>query len=482
VTPREYVEIVRERWRYILAGLLIGLVAAITAINVLPREYAASVTVMLTPVLAPGVANPGGASEKAGISGQRIDIYEELLRSTRLSRDVISTLRLNVTPEALTDRIAVSTTPNSVLLTATVTDPSADQATVIANTLADQFIKNVAEIEQGVDQARPPSVAGKVFEAAQPPAALVAPRPLLYVLVGLEIGLVLGLGAALLRHALDPQIRRRGQLEDILQVPVLGIIGRDWTVPSLVMYGRDDQLAEAFRQLRTNMQFLINSCGHKVILVASATSGEGRSLTICKLGFTLAEAGLRVLIVDADLRRPSIAKSLGIDSSTGLAQVLMGHDSVEDAIQPAGPTLDVLPSGPIPPNPSELLVSPEMIDLLATVRDRYDAVLVDSAPVLPVTDAAVLAQRVDGVVLVARHGHVVVQDIQAAKDVLKAVHARILGSVLTLVPRASMRKRPGARRAGPVTMPESIVAKALSLAKAARWPSTSESVPPGRNG
>jgi capsular exopolysaccharide synthesis family protein len=484
VTPREYVEVVRERWRYIVACVILGLAAAAVAIYLVPREYAASVTVMLTPQLAPGVSNPGGASEKADISGQRIDIYEELLSSTRLTRAVITTLHLTTTPEALADRIAVTTTPNSVLLTATVEDPSADQATVIANTLADQFIKNVAQIEQGTDQTRAPTLSGKVFEAAQPPADLITPRPLLYLLVGLEIGLVLGLGAALLRHALDPRVRRRGQLEDVLRAPVLGVLGRDWTVPSLVMYGRDDKVAEAFRQLRTHVQLMISGRGQKVILVTSATSGEGRSLTTCKLGFTLAEAGLRVLILEADLRRPSIAKSLEIDKSIGLAGLLIHHDPVDEVVQPVGQRLDVLVSGPVPANPSELLSSGEMTDLLSMFRERYDAVLIDTAPVLPVTDAVILAQRVDGVVLVARYGHTAIEDLRAAKAALDAVSARVLGSVLTLVPRRSMRRltggklRPPDRRTGEASMIESVVGKAMAIARPAYWSSAGDALPP----
>lgn len=474
VTPREYVEIVRERWRYIVACLLLGLAAATAAIYLAPREYAASVTVMLTPQLPPGVPNPGGATEKADISGQRIDVYEQLLRSTRLAGDVITTLRLaNVTPDSLAARTAVTTRPNSVLLTATVSDPSADQAIEIANTLADQFIKNVAVIEQGSDPARAPAVAGRVFEAAQAPAELVTPRPLLYLLVGLEIGLVLGLGAALVRHSLDPRITRKRQLEDVLHAPVLGVLGRDWTVPSLIMYGRDDRLAEAFRQLRTTVQFMITGHGRKVILVTSAASGEGRSLTACKLAFSLAETGLRVLVVDADLRGPSIAGILEVDGSVGLTQVLMRRETVDEVIQPVAAMVDVLVSGPVPANPSELLGSTEMAELLPLLRERYDAVLVDAAPVLPVTDAVVLAQRVDGVIIVARYGHAVVQDIQAVKDALTAVSARILGSVLTLVPRKSMRRctggkrRPLARRTGQAPAPESLAGEAAPVAEPA---------------
>jgi capsular exopolysaccharide synthesis family protein len=434
VTPREYIDVVRERWRFIVAALLLGLGAAAAAIYLVPREYAASATVIVSPQ--PG-ADPTGSSDDAEISGQRLGIYGELLNSTRLTRDVVSDLRLATTPEELAGRIAVTTSPDSVLLTATVTDRTPDGAVSIANAVADQFIRNVAEIEQPADPLRPPPVVGKVFEAAQPPADQVAPRPSLYLALGVVLGLVLGIGSALLRHALDFRIKNRRQLEESLRAPVLGIMGRDPKIPSspLVMYGAPrTPLAEAFRQLRTNVQFVDVDRRHKVILVTSATAGEGRSTTVCNLGLALAEAGTRVLVVDADLREPAIARCLSIDGSVGLTDVLANRIPVGRALQAVGPTLDVLPSGVIPPNPSELLGSNRMVNLLATLREKYDVILIDAAPLIPVTDAAVLAPRVDGVLVVVRHGRTVVHEVQAAKDALDAVSGRILGSVLTMVP------------------------------------------------
>ena len=125
----------------------------------------------------------------------------------------------------------------------------------------------------------------------------------------------------------------------------------------------------------------------------------------------------------------------------------MDHALVDKAIQPVRPTIDALVSGRVPENPSELLGSGAMTEFLSMVRERYDVVLVDTAPVLPVTDAVILAQRVDGVVLVARHGHTVIADIEAAAEALNAVSAHILGSVLTLVPRRSTRRRDAGMRA-----------------------------------
>ncbi len=348
-----------------------------------------------------------------------------------------------MTPEQLAGRISVTTTPDSALITATVTDDSSTVAVQIANAIGDAFVKNVAEIEQPADPTRRPSVAAKVFQPAQAPADLVAPRPTLYAIFGVVLGLLAGFGAAVVRSALDTRVKGRNQLEEMLGSPVLGIIGRDPKIRQspLVMYGAPHTpLAEAFRQLRTNVQFTDIDRQRKSILVTSATSGEGRTTTVCNLGLALAEAGARVVIVDADLRNPAIAACLGIEGTPGLTDVLLNAVSLEEAVHPIGPTLDALPSGLCPPNPSELLGSDRMADLLMALRRRYDIVLIDTAPLLPVTDAAVLAPNVDGVLVLARHGQAHVQDVVAARDALHAVSARILGSVLTMVPRVGTRK------------------------------------------
>ncbi len=437
MTPREFVDIARERWRFIVAGLLLGLVAAGLAIYLVPREYSASVTMIVsTQPVDPTIPAPTGSDE---VSAQRISTYVELARSKRLASDVILALRLPDTPEQLANRIAVTTTPDSALITAAVTDGSSDQAVNIANAIGSAFIKDVGEIEQPADPARRPSIVAKVFQQAQPPADLVAPRPSLYVVFGVVLGLLVGFGAAVVRSALDTGVKSRSQLEEILRVPVLGIIGRDRKIRSspLRMYGASHTpLAEAFRHLRTNVQVGALDRRRKTILVTSATSGEGRTTTVCNLGLTLAKAGARVVIVDADLRNPSIARCLGISPTPGLTDVLDATESVKSAVRPVGPTLDALPSGICPPNPSELLGSKRMTDLLASLRDMYDVVLIDTAPLLPVTDAAVLAPRVDAVLVVVRHGRTHVQDVYEARDTLHAVSARILGSVLTMARHA----------------------------------------------
>jgi len=441
MTPREFIDVARERWRSIVAGLLVGVFAAVLATYLVPREYSASTTVIVATQPDPAAPVSAGSDE---VSAQRISTYVELMRSRRLASEVIAVLGLPETPEQLANRIAVTTTPDSALITAAVTDGTSERAVRIANAVGDAFVKDVAAIEQPVDPARRPPVVAKVFQPAQAPADLVAPRPALYLVFGVVLGLLIGFGVAAVRNALDTRVKSRRQLETTLGVPVLGTISRDRKVRSspLRIYGASHTpLAEEFRQLRTNVQVYALDRQRKSILVTSATAGEGRTTTVCNLGLTMAKAGARVVVIDADLRSPSIARYLGVPSTPGLTDVLEVGLPVESAVRPVGQMLDALPSGLCPPNPSELLGSQQMADLLASLREKYDVVLIDTSPLLPVTDAAVLALRVDAVLVVTREGRTDVQDVQAARDALGVASGKVLGSVLTMVRDTGSRRR-----------------------------------------
>lgn len=189
--------------------------------------------------------------------------------------------------------------------------------------------------------------------------------------------------------------------------------------------------SEAFRVLRTNLQFLGLDKPLKSILVTSGTPGEGKSTVTANLAVAFAQTGAEVCLVDADLRRPMVAKMFGLDNYTGLTSALIGQGGVEKAVRKTEiPGLSVITSGPIPPNPAELLGSGRMGRLLEELENRFEMVLIDSPPVLAVTDAAVLAPKVGGVLMVARAGQVARQQAAHAKDALEAVKARVLGVVL----------------------------------------------------
>ena len=194
-------------------------------------------------------------------------------------------------------------------------------------------------------------------------------------------------------------------------------------------------VSEAYRTLRTNIQFGALDRAIKTIMVTSAGPGEGKSTTIANLAIAFAQAGHKCLLIDADLRRPVLHKVFGLDQRRGLSAVLVGKVELAEAIQSvkAVPGLQVLPSGPLPPNPAEMLGSKQWQGLLQEMRESFDLVLIDAPPVIAVADASILAPQTDGVILVLDAGSVPRQAAQQAKDQLDKVSTRFLGAVLNNV-------------------------------------------------
>lgn len=192
---------------------------------------------------------------------------------------------------------------------------------------------------------------------------------------------------------------------------------------------------EAYKSLRTNLQFLLRKESCKKLCVVSGTAGEGKSITTLNLAISLAESGQRILLIDADMRLPTQARLLVEKVSPGLSNVLAGLSSAEEAIRKnIYPGLDLIFAGDVPPNPSELLGSPEMLELLEKQSENYDYILVDTPPVGIVTDACVLAPHLDGVLLLVRQGHAKKEEVRQSVRKLQMAGARILGYVFNAVP------------------------------------------------
>ncbi|HWL77094.1 CpsD/CapB family tyrosine-protein kinase, partial [Microbacterium sp.] len=236
---------------------------------------------------------------------------------------------------------------------------------------------------------------------------------------------------------LDTRISGARDLAAVSDRPLLGTIPFEKRAKERPLVVQDDPLsvrAEAFRTLRTNLQFL-DLDNRSSFVITSSEPGEGKTTTLINLATVLADAGRRVAVVDADLRRPRVATHLGIEGGAGLTDVLIGRASPEELLVPwRTRNLRVLPAGRIPPNPSELLVSTQMRALLADLEREFEIVLVDAPPLLAVTDAAVLAKATAGAIVVVAAGRTKSARLTAALETLQAVDARTAGLVLTMVP------------------------------------------------
>ena len=248
---------------------------------------------------------------------------------------------------------------------------------------------------------------------AEVPASPVRPKPARNGLLGLVMGLIAGVGLAFLRDYLDDSIKEKEDLERVAgSAPTLGLIPMvpDWKdrKDSMVVSSTDPKspVAEAYRTLRTSIQFMGLDRPMRTIQVSSPAASEGKSTTISNLAVALAKAGQRVVIVCCDLRRPRVHEFFGLSNSIGFTSVLLGDVPLASALQQVEgiDRLEVLASGPVPPNPSELLSGRWTVEVLTEVQAHADVVLIDCPPVLPVTDAAVLSGRVDATLLVATAG------------------------------------------------------------------------------
>ncbi|HET9501815.1 MAG TPA: CpsD/CapB family tyrosine-protein kinase [Marmoricola sp.] len=232
-------------------------------------------------------------------------------------------------------------------------------------------------------------------------------------------------------------------MEKILDRPVLTSVGHDGEVakhPLITDASSHAPRVEAFRLLRTNLQFLNLDRTPRSIVITSPLPGEGKTSTAVNLAIALAQTGRRVLLLDADLRRPKAAAMLGLERSVGFTTVLVGRAELKDAIQRhSGSGIHFLASGPIPPNPTEVLQSNTARGLLDRLAEMYDMVIIDTPPLLPVSDAAILARDVDGAILVVRHGKTSKEQVRQTGQRLSQVDARLLGVAVNMTPRRGGR-------------------------------------------
>ncbi len=426
---RDYLRIIRKGWPLILAFVVLGSAVGVGITRATTPVYQASVQIFVATATSD---DPSQLAQGNTFSQAQVQSYISIANAPTVTVPVIEQLKLNVTAEQLADEITADAPVGKVLINLQVTDHDPRMAADIANALAAQFNLVVAQTAQTNGKA---VVKLTVIHPATVPTSPIAPNKLINIGLGFVIGLLLGLGFVVLREVLDNTVKGPADFEP-LGVPVLGYVPFDKRTAKVPIAFRGDahgSRSESYRQLRTNMQFVDIDNPPRIIAVTSPMPGDGKSTTAINLAAALAEAGFRVCLIEADLRRPSLAKSLGLVGDVGFTTVLIGQAPIESVLQNAGANLAVLTSGPVPPNPSELLISANARRVITEIASNVDYTIIDTAPLLPVSDGAEIAAIAEATLIVVRAGKTTTEQVDRSVAALDKVGKRPVGVILNML-------------------------------------------------
>lgn len=360
--------------------------------------------------------------------------YAQLATSSRVLDPVIEDLGLDVDAHELAKHVEVMSPTNTVILSVQAAAGAPDRAAQIANAIAEQLADAVQEVSPRSAEGAP-SITASIVDAAESPRFQVSPNKPRDTILATAVGFLTGIAAALVYGVLDTRMPNAAALKTAVPLPVLGSISR---VPGgkrgvglLVAQEPLGRASEEFRRVRSALTYAGVSERLQRIMVTSTSEREGKSTFSANFALTLAEARSRVLLIDADFRKPRIADLFGVEGAVGLTSVLLGDASFEQArIERKGTTLDLLPAGTIPPNPSEMLASEAMRQLIDAVTPQYDYIIIDSPPILSVADANLTSPLVDGAVLVVDAGRTRQSQLAHAVTSFETAGGRIAGAVL----------------------------------------------------
>lgn len=431
---RDYLRVLRRGWLLIVIVTVAALAASLAYSLVKTPEYEAVSKVYVSTQSASSVTD---LNQGNTFTQQVVQSYSDIVTTPIVLTPVIQELSLSTSESMLAEQVTATAAVDTVVIEISVSDKSAKQAAAIANAVSSSFTAVVERLTpSSADGAK--SVKVTVVQRASVPFSPSSPKIPLNTVLGLLVGLVLGIAAAFLRTVLDTRIHGVHDVQILTDTPILGGIAFDANAPLRPLIVQDDPRsprAESFRFLRTNLQYLDYGDRPRSFVFTSAIEGEGKTTTVANLAIALTDNGSKVVVVDADLRQPRLAPVLGLEGAVGLSDVLIGRVSLDDALQKWGSgSLKVLPAGQIPPNPSELLGSQSMIDIVNTLINWFDVVLIDAPPLLPVTDAAIMSKFTGGAIVVSAAGKTKRPQLKAALDVLNGIGAQVLGIIVTMLP------------------------------------------------
>lgn len=448
----DYISALRRRWLLIIALGLIGGVIAFGMAQDTPRMYKSTTSVF--------VSTQRGDTTTELVQGSTfaqnlIQSYAKLAVMPSVLEPVITKLHLGTTPAGLAKSISADTPLNTVLINITVSNSSPARAAEIANAVAASLSITAQRLAPKDSQGIPAITMQQVAEA-QPALYPFSPNTKFMVATGILSGLFIGIVYSLALQILNTRLRRESDLRGITKLPLIGRMydrGRRPSNDIIFRQAPDSHDAESFRRLAANLRFINPDSAVRSVVVTSALPNEGKSGTSINLALALAERFDRVLLVDADLRRPRVANYCGIEGGVGLTTVLSGAAELADVIEPWG-TIDILPAGALPPNPSQLTGSAAMAATVLALIAEYDLVVFDSAPLLPVADTLPLTRITDGALVVMKYNSTRRGQLQAALQAVDAVNGNVLGLVLNRVKRSRNDKQYGYESEVPSTWPD----------------------------
>jgi len=439
---RDYLRGLRRHWIAILLMTAVGAGAGYGWTLLQTPVYVAGSSGVVSST---GAEDLGTSSLGDSLARQKVPTYLEIAGWRSVAERAIEELGLDTTPEALVSRIEVSNPPDTTFIKVAAEGPTPQDARELAEAWIDAMKVQVDEIEgTGTPGSAPVTILPG--DEASLPSSPSFPDVQMAVLVGGVLGLGFGIAFAMIRTVSDRRIRAAEDVEARTGVAVVG------TIP--IVPGLDDEtrlvdpstsgstgkngtfaVSEALRALRTNLQFMDVDHPPKTIVVTSPLPGDGKSTVACNLALTLAAAGSTVVLVDGDLRRSMVAKTMGLPGGAGLSDVLAGRASLAEVLQrtPKSSNLLVLAAGSVPPNPSEVLGSERMHSLIADLT-KHATVIIDAPPLLPVTDGAVLTHQADGALVVITLRKTTFDLLEKALDTLRKARGRPLGIVLNRAP------------------------------------------------
>lgn len=426
-------EALRKFWALVVGLALLGGAAGYLVSSTVPPQFQSRASLYFA--LNEGTSGADLNQGSAYTQNQMLS-FARLATSSRVLDLVIAELGLESTPRDLARSIAITIPQDTVILDVVATSSQPERAAAVANSVAEQLAEVVLEVgAESVDGAA--SISASVIDDAVAPTVQTAPNKTRDALLAAAIGFLLGVLVAFVATIADTRVRNEAAVARVTDLPVLGVVTRAkrGTSAGLVVAREPhDPVAEDMRRIQSALAFTALDGKSRRLLITSSSPGEGKSTFASNLALTLADAGDRTLVVDADLRRPRVDELFGLDGSVGLTTALVGEVELEEAIvawRESGP--DVLTSGALPPNPATVVTSQAFRSLLDDASQRYDAVIIDSPPVLTVADSNLLAPLADGVVIVVDASKTRRPQLANTVRSIESAGGRILGIVLNKV-------------------------------------------------